>query len=449
MRKMTDNALISRLEETLCTPPGPLQSLDEDQQFERIASKVADMDDAIVSKADLLERLKGSHASGRPLRIKFGIDPTGPDIHIGHAVSLLNLRLFQRMGHQIILVIGDFTGMIGDPSGRVDARPPLTEEQMRANMATYEDQAARIIDLRDPTIERHYNSEWMSGLTVRDWVETLKRTSASILLQREDFRNRLAAGHGLSMAELEYALFMGYDSVVLNPDVELGGVDQFLNMHVCRKLMAAAGQKSEIIIAYNLLPGTTGEVDENGRLTKMSKSRGNYIPVTADPADMYGKVMAIPDDVMWMWFRELTGITPADLQTLKSAVNAGRVHPKDAKQLLSRAIVATFNGFDPRIVRAAEDDFKSKFGKASVLVPESTKDLTGDPQQPLIVALATATGKSKSEVRRLVEQNGVRMLKGSEYVAIDLPALNVAAAEYSGAVLRVGKLGYYRLVLAD
>src|SRR5215469_11868312 len=188
---MTARGFLSQLEERLTSPQQDLQSLSPHEQFDRIASKVADMDDAIVTKSDLLGRLENVRKSGQPLRIKFGIDPTGPDIHIGHAVSLINLRLFQRMGHHIVLVIGDFTGMIGDPSGRLDSRPSLTAEQVRQNMATYELQASTIMDLQDPTIERHFNTEWMNELSMRQWVELTKRISASSLLQRQDFRTRL------------------------------------------------------------------------------------------------------------------------------------------------------------------------------------------------------------------------------------------------------------------
>jgi tyrosyl-tRNA synthetase len=319
------------LEERLLHPVRDKRHLPADEQFDLIMSKVADIEGAVVSPADLRSRLQASRPSGKPLRVKFGIDPTGPDVHIGHAVSLLNLRRFHEMGHKIILVIGDFTGMIGDPSGRSDARQALSEEEVRANMATYEAQASRIIDLSDPSIERHYNSEWMQKLDLRQWAAILKRIPAASLLQREDFRKRLDRGLGLSVAELEYALFMGYDSVVLNPDIELGGVDQYLNMHVCRQMMSTAGQNPEIIITYNLLPGTSGELDEEGRYAKMSKSRGNYIPITADAAEMYGKTMSIPDEIMWIWYRELTDITPTELDTLRKDVSSGQVHPKLAR----------------------------------------------------------------------------------------------------------------------
>lgn len=446
---MSSEPSIAALERQLLSPEADLSHLSAEEQLDRLLARVATSAEPVVTPAGLLEQLRASKASGRPLRVKLGIDPTGPEIHIGHAVPLLNLRLFQRMGHRVVLVIGDFTAMIGDPSGRVDARAALTVEDIHRNMATYEDQAARIIDLRDPSIERRYNSEWMERLGMRRWVEMTKRISISELLQREDFRKRLAAGHGFSVGELEYAIFMAFDSVVLAPDVEIGGMDQYLNLHMCRQVMENAGQKPETIITYNLLSGTTGERDAEGRLVKMSKSRGNYIPVTADPADMYGKVMSIPDDVMWTWYRELTEITPDDLAALRAAVEEGKIHPKEAKRLLARAVVAAFNHFDRQVVAAAEADFDSKFGKQAVLVPESTETVTVGKGQSLVESLAGATGRSKNDIRRLTSQGGIRLLRDGEYAPLADPDLQAPAASFDGAVLRIGKRQYLRLELGS
>jgi tyrosyl-tRNA synthetase len=434
------------LEERLLHPVRDKRHLPADEQFDLIMSKVADIEGAVVSPADLRSRLQASRPSGKPLRVKFGIDPTGPDVHIGHAVSLLNLRRFHEMGHKIILVIGDFTGMIGDPSGRSDARQALSEEEVRANMATYEAQASRIIDLSDPSIERHYNSEWMQKLDLRQWAAILKRIPAASLLQREDFRKRLDRGLGLSVAELEYALFMGYDSVVLNPDIELGGVDQYLNMHVCRQMMSTAGQNPEIIITYNLLPGTSGELDEEGRYAKMSKSRGNYIPITADAAEMYGKTMSIPDEIMWIWYRELTDITPTELDTLRKDVSSGQVHPKLAKRLLARAIVGMFYQFDETVISDAEKDFDAKFGASSVLVPDTTQSVQVDATRPILEILSAISGRSKSDIRRLAEQRGIHVLRGTQYELLPLEELNDTAKKLHDAVIRIGKRHYFRLL---
>jgi tyrosyl-tRNA synthetase len=440
---------LKRLEERLLSPEADLRHLSAEKQYGRIMAKVADHPEGVVTPDDLLERLRNSKKTGEPLKVKLGIDPTGPELHIGHAVTLLNLRLFQRMGHKIQLVIGDFTGMIGDPSGRMDARPALTEEEMRQNMSTYDEQAARIIDLRAADIERHYNSEWMNKISMKQWAGILKEISASELLQREDIRTRLEKGYGISMAELEYALFMGYDSVVLVPDIEIGGLDQYLNMHMCRKMMSNAGQKPEIIITYNLLAGTTGSRDKEGRLLKMSKSYGNYVPVTAPPEDMFGKVMSIPDDVMWVWYRELTEITPEELKELKAAVEAGGVHPKEAKELLARVIVGTFNHFNREIIEKANADFNEKFGKRAVLVPDSTMSVEIKPDENLIDVLSRETGETKSQMRRLIQQKGIQVLKGEEYEPVTMEQLLSPAGDLAPCIIRVGKRRYFDVRLAS
>lgn len=437
--------LLGRIEEKLLHPEPDLSHLSPAEQYGMIMARVADSPDAVVPREDLRARLERSRETGVPLRIKFGIDPTGPEVHLGHAVPLLNLRLFQRLGHKIQLLIGDFTALIGDPSGRLDARAALTGEDVERNMATYEEQAARIIDLRAPSIERHYNSSWMNRLDMKAWVEMTKKISMGPLLQREDFRNRLASGQGFSLAELEYAIFMGYDSVALEPDIELGGLDQYLNLHMCRQMMSNAGQKPEIVIAYNLLAGTTGERDEAGRMVKMSKSRGNYIPVTAPPAELYGKVMSIPDEVMWTWYRALTEVAPADLAALQEAVERGSVHPKDVKKLLARVLVGTFNHFDPAAVAAAEADFESKFGKAKVLVPDSTEEVAAEGGENLLATLARASGQSRNEVRRAAAGGGVRVLSGDEYVPLADEDLLRPASAFLGAVVRVGKRSFFRI----
>ncbi len=439
-----DAAALQSLEESLLHEDD-LTQLSAEEQFELLTERVANMPDAVTSSADLLKRLKSSRESKKPLHIKFGIDPTGPDIHLGHAVILFNLRLFQRLGHRIVLLIGDFTGMIGDPSGRSDERPPLTREVVEEHMKTYTDQAARIIDLRSAEVERHYNSRWMEELTIRQWVEYLKRVPVSVLLQRNDFRQRLADGHGLSVAEMEYSLFMAYDSVVLQPDVEIGGIDQFLNLHMCRTLMETAGQKPEITIVYDLLPGTTGERDDAGRFKKMSKSAGNYIPVTADPADMYGKVMSIPDDVMLIWFRELTWIRRTQLEELAESIRSGKTHPMDAKKLLARVIVGTFNGRDRNVIAAAEANFNSKFGSAAVLVPPSTEHVAIKDGECLVDTLARITGRSKSDLRRTCDQKGVRILRQEDYDPLATDDLFKDSAEFAGDVFRIGKRAYYKL----
>jgi tyrosyl-tRNA synthetase len=435
---------LKQLEHALLHPVQDLRSLSAEEQFARIKEKAA-LGHSIVTEDGLLARLKESKESGKPLKIKFGIDPTGPSIHIGHAISLINLRRLLRMGHEIHVIIGDFTAMVGDPGARMDSRPPLTPEEVRENMASYAGQASRVLDLKAYGVHLHYNSAWLGKLSLNKWLGITKGISVNSLLQRDDFRMRLDGGHALSLAEFEYALLMGYDSVELKPDIEIGGMDQFLNFHFCRNMMEEAGQKPECFVVCDLLPGTTGEKDAAGRLAKMSKTKGNYIPMEAPAPEMYGKVMSIPDEVMWIWFRELTEITQAQLVELKSEVSSGKLHPKDAKQLLARAVVATFHSQEPGAIEIAEKDFNSKFGKAAQLVPENVETLTHAVGQTLGDALKAATGESLSQLTRLTKQKGLAILQGDAYGPVDEAALRQPAAIYSEQYLKIGKLRYFRV----
>jgi tyrosyl-tRNA synthetase len=446
---MNSDDFLAGLETRLLRPKVDLTELTPEEQFARITEKVASLPQPVITREDLLERLRRARRLNAPLKVKFGIDPTGPDIHVGHAVPLLAVRLFQRMGHEVDFVIGDFTGMVGDPSGRSDARPALTEADVARNMESYEAQASRVVDLNGAGVRKHFNSTWMGSLTLKDWLGVLKRISASELLQREDFRTRLSAGQGLSMAELEYSLFMGYDSVALKSDVELGGQDQFLNMHMCRKLMEAYGLRPEVIVAYNLLAGTTGEKDPQGRFVKMSKSRGNYLAVTTEPRAMYGKVMSIPDDVMWLWYRELTEACLDDIAELNRLVTDGKVHPKSAKQLLARAVVSTFHYRSEAAVADAERDFNDKFGSTAALVPESTVDVSLEGEELFRDFIARVAAVSKSQSRRLVEQQAVRVLRGDEYKPCALEDLERPAKAFAGEVLRIGKKQFVRVAQSN
>jgi tyrosyl-tRNA synthetase len=434
---------LKSLEQRLLAPVPDLSGLSAQEQFDLIKEKAA-AGSSIVTEGQLLARLKESKAKGAPLKFKLGIDPTGPDIHIGHAISLINLRRIHRMGHAIQFVIGDFTAMVGDPGGRMDSRPPLTREGVERNMASYEAQAGSVLDLKAERVTRHYNSEWLAPLTLTDWLRITSKIGVSQLLQREDFRTRLDGGLPLSLAEAEYALLMGYDSVVLKSDVEVGGMDQFLNFHFCRNMMEAAGQAPESFVCFDLLPGTTGEKDEQGRLRKMSKSRGNYIPLGAAAADKYGKVMSVPDDVMWIWFREITEIRAGELAQLRTEVESGAMHPKDAKHLLARVVTATFHGYDLKLVAEAEEAFKGKFGKAAQLVPDDAKEVKLNPAQKVADALREALGESNAQLRRLVAQKGLQWLQGDAYVALAEADLALASAALDGKAVKVGKQRYFK-----
>jgi tyrosyl-tRNA synthetase len=435
---------LASLEARLLAPLPDLRSLTPEQQLALIEEKAAQSSEAIVTKGQLLERLKKAKATGKPLRFKLGIDPTGPEIHIGHAIPLINLRRYMAMGHAVDLLFGDFTAMVGDPAGRSDERPALTAEDVQCNVGSYGRQASRVLDLKSPQVKTHYNSAWLGKLTLTDWLKLTKGIGVSQLLQRDDFRKRLDAGLPLSLAEAEYALLMGYDSVELKSDVEVGGLDQFLNFHFCRNMMEAAGQEPESFICYDLLPGSSGEKDEQGRLRKMSKSRGNYIAVEASPEDMYGKVMSVPDEVMWVWYREITEIRAAELEALKAEVAEGRLHPKEAKRLLARTVVATFHAYDKATVEKAQAAFDQKFGAAKALVPDDAKSVTLEAGAKVLAALAAATGESGGQVRRLVGQKGVHMLKGGAYEPIAEDLLNQDAGALKGQVIKVGKRSYFK-----
>ncbi len=444
---MNVKVFFNELETKLLNPNRDLSKLSAEEQFDMIMSKVGEFPDSVVAKNTLLDKLKFSKDSGKPLVVKFGIDPTGSQIHLGHAVPLLNLRMFQNMGHKIVIVIGDFTAMIGDPSGRNTEREALTHDMVVENMKTYEKQAGKIIDFNSPNIVKRFNSEWMSKLTIPNWIKFQSSISVTEVLQREDFKKRIEAGGGITMAELEYACYMGYDSVILKPDIELGGKDQFLNLHMCRNMMRIANEEPEVIITYNILSGTTGVKDEQGRFQKMSKSLKNYIAVEEEPSEMYAKVMSITDDVMWLWYRELTSITPTELEILKNAVSSEQIHPKDAKSLLARVIVATFNDFNKNVVEEAEENFNSKFGKKKQLVPDDMRIVSVSPDETVISVLAIATNNSKSQINRILSGNGLKVLKENEYVLLTKEELNSNVTAFDGFVFKVGKRNFIKIVI--
>jgi tyrosyl-tRNA synthetase len=448
--KATASHYLSSLESELLTKDRDLSSLSAEEQFKIIADKVADHPEAITpapttDNNELLQLLRQAKDKKNPLTIKFGIDPTGSEMHLGHAVPLLMLRRFQQMGHKIQFVVGDFTARIGDPSGRIKGRPLLSEDEIRENMRSYFDQAGLLLDLKRSNVETFYNSEWLSKMTMREWLPLLQRISASQIFQREDFQKRLESGGSISMAEAMYALFMAYDSVVLKPDVEVGGIDQFLNLYWCRELMRLEGLKSEVFVVTNLLAGSGGEIDSEGRMVKMSKSLRNYISITEDPAEMYGKVMSIPDEVMWVWFRELTEMSSDKLKELKASVQSNNLHPMEAKRMLARVIVGTFNRYDRNIINEAEKIFNQKFGKQKELIPEDIEIISVSPSSRLIDVLSKATGESKGALKRMltsVGEGGIRILKDGKYLPLAINDLNMEIKE-GEIVVRVGKRRYF------
>ncbi len=343
----------------------------------------------VISAPELAAKL----AEGRPLRVKLGMDPTAPDLHLGHSVTLKKLRDFQRGGHTVIFLVGDFTAMIGDPTGRSETRKPLTREQIVANSDTYQRQVSKILD--PARTEVRFNSEWMDKLGVRDLIGIAAKLSVARMLERDDFEKRLAEQQPLFLHELLYPLVQGYDSVALNADVELGGTDQKFNMLVARELQRAFGQPPQVVMTMPLLEGLDG-------VRKMSKSYGNAVGLTDAPRDMFGKLMSIPDRMMARYYELLTDAAPAEI----AALSSGAAHPMEAKKRLATAIVTEYH--DAPAAAEARAYFESKFQRREV--PEDIPVFRVGGELwicELIKQLRFAA--STSEARRLVGQGAVRV----------------------------------------
>jgi tyrosyl-tRNA synthetase len=382
----------------------------------------------LIPKEDWQEKLARSEASGVPLRIKLGLDPTAPDIHIGHTVVLNKLRHLQDLGHQVIFLIGDFTSMIGDPSGRNSTRPPLSAEQIRANAETYRAQADKILD--PARTELRYNSEWSDPLGARGMIQLAARYTVARMMERNDFHDRFKAGTPISIHEFLYPLMQGYDSVALKSDLELGGTDQKFNLLMGRHLQQEYGQEPQCILTMPLLEGLDG-------VEKMSKSKNNYIGVTEDGNSMFAKVMSISDTLMWRWFTLLSFRHADEIARLRKEVEGGR-NPRDAKVLLAKEITARFH--DPAAADAAEQDFinRSKGGIPDA-IPEVT--LTGAPLGIAQLLKQAGLAPSTSEANRLVDGGGVRVDSGT----VSDKALKLPAGTY---VVQVGKRKFARVTLS-
>jgi len=352
--------------------------------------------DELLPESDWLAKLARSHAEGQPLRIKLGLDPTAPDIHIGHTVVLNKLRQLQDLGHRVIFLIGDFTSMIGDPSGRNTTRPPLTREQIEANARTYYAQASLVLD--PERTEIRYNSEWSDALGARGMIELAAKYTLARMLERDDFTKRYRTGSPISIHELLYPLMQGYDSVALKSDLELGGTDQKFNLLVGRTLQQEYGQEPQCILTMPLLEGLDG-------VEKMSKSKGNYVGITEPANTMYAKVMSIDDELMWKYYALLSFRPPAEIAALKVEVGAGR-NPKDAKVMLAKEICTRFHG--RAAADAAEADFQRRAaGGVPDVIPAVS--LGGAPLSIGALLKQSGLAPSTSEALRLVEQGGVRV----------------------------------------
>ncbi|WP_442775132.1 tyrosine--tRNA ligase [Sphaerotilus montanus] len=381
----------------------------------------------LLPRAEWVAKLQRSHRTGQPLRIKLGLDPTAPDIHLGHTVVLNKLRQLQDLGHTVIFLIGDFTSMIGDPSGRNTTRPPLTAEQIKANAETYYRQASLVLD--PARTEIRYNSEWSDPLGARGLIALASRYTVARMMERDDFTNRFKAGTPISVHEFLYPLMQGYDSVALQSDLELGGTDQKFNLLMGRHLQQEYGQEPQCILTMPLLVGLDG-------VEKMSKSKGNYIGISEPANAMYAKLLSISDTLMWTYYTLLSFRSEADIAALRAEVEAGR-NPKDAKVLLAKEITARFHG--AAAADAAEQDFQNRArGGVPDVLPEVS--LSGAPLG--ISALLRQAGlvASGGEGQRLIEQNGVRI----DGTTISDKALRVEAGTY---VVQVGKRKFVRVTL--
>jgi tyrosyl-tRNA synthetase len=368
-------------------------------EVERALALVKRGCDELLIEAEFARKLARSQATGKPLRCKLGLDPTAPDIHLGHTVVLNKLRQLQDLGHTVIFLIGDFTSMIGDPSGRNTTRPPLTREQIEANAKTYFEQAALVLDRAKTEIR--YNSEWSIPLGADGMIKLAAKYTLARLLERDDFAKRMRENQPIAMHELLYPLMQGYDSVALHADLELGGTDQKFNLLVGRELQRHYGQEPQCILTMPLLEGLDG-------VEKMSKSKNNYVGITEPPFDMFGKIMSISDEQMWRWYDLLSMRSNEEIAQLKRQAQEGR-NPRDIKVLLAKEIVARFHG-----ARAAEDalaEFELRFRQhvAPHDMPEFTLDSSGKGIAIAQLLKQAGLAPSTSEAIRNVEQGGVRI----------------------------------------
>ncbi len=382
----------------------------------------------LLPEAEWLAKLARSEATGVPLRIKFGMDPTAPDLHLGHTVVFNKLRQLQALGHVVIPLIGDFTSTIGDPSGRNSTRPPLTREQIESNAKTYFDQIRLVLDI--DRAEVRWNSEWSDPLGARGMIELAARYTVARMMERDDFSKRFAAGAPISVHEFLYPLMQGYDSVALKSDLELGGTDQKFNLLMGRHLQQEYGQEPQCILTMPLLEGLDG-------VDKMSKSKGNTIGITEDANTMFAKTLSISDTLMWRWYTLLSFRSEAEIARLRAEVDGGR-NPKDAKVLLARELVARFHS--AAAADAAEADFALRArGGIPDEIPE--RRLAGAPLAIGALLKQAGLAPSTTEALRLVDQGGVRI----DGVVVSDRGLKVGAGT---VVVQVGKRKFARVTLA-
>ena len=361
-----------------------------DEQIEFLKKGAVDL----IREDDLRKKLERSAKTGKPLRVKLGADPTAPDIHIGHTVVIRKLKAFQELGHTAIFLIGDFTGMIGDPSGKNSTRPPLSREEIDANAETYKKQIFKLLDPEKTEIR--YNSEWLDKFNAADFVRLCSRITVKQILERDDFEKRLREERPISLHELLYPLVQGYDSVALEADVELGGTDQKFNLMVGRNLQREYSQEPQVILTTPLLEGLDG-------VNKMSKSLNNYIGIDENPTEMFGKVMSISDDLMWKYYDLLTDSTPLEIEAMKNSSE----NPRNLKVNLAKLIIKDFHSNEA--ANKAEEDFVARFVKKEIPDEIEETQISAGNYNLAELLVQTNLAPSKKEAKRLIEQGGVKL----------------------------------------
>lgn len=384
-----------------------------------------------ISEEELLKKLKRAREENRPLRVKAGFDPTAPDLHLGHTVLIKKLKTFQDLGHEVYFLIGDFTAMIGDPTGRSETRKALTREEVLENAKTYREQVFKILDPEKTKVV--FNSEWLGKFSPIDFIKLTAKYTVARMLERDDFKKRFKEEMPIFIHEFIYPLLQGYDSVALKADVELGGTDQKFNLLVARDIQREYGQEPEVIMMLPILEGLDG-------VNKMSKSLGNYVGITEPPKEMYGKIMSISDELMWRYYQLLSDLTPEEIEEKKRAVSEGTYHPKRAKMDLAFEIVARFHGKEA--AKQAEEEFEKVF-KLKELPSEIQAfefNTNEDGIKLAKILVETGLAKSNSEAKRLIEQGGVR-IEGERIVDInfELPADGVER------VIKAGKRNFMKV----
>ncbi|KUK41442.1 MAG: Tyrosine--tRNA ligase [Clostridia bacterium 62_21] len=387
----------------------------------------------IIPEDELVAKLKRSLATGKPLRVKLGLDPTAPDIHLGHTVVLHKLRHFQDLGHEVILVLGDFTARIGDPTGKSETRKQLSEEEVQAHARTYKEQVFKILSPEKTQVR--FNSEWLAPLTFAQVIDLASCYTVARMLERDDFARRFEEGSPIAIHEFFYPLMQGYDSVALEADVELGGTDQKFNLLMGRTLQKEYGQEPQVAITMPILEGLDG-------VHKMSKSLGNYVGIMEPPGEMYGKVMSLPDVLMLRYFELVTPLPSEEIRRIEAGLTQGTLHPRDVKMLLARTIVALYWGEDAAV--AAETEFKRVFSERHLPSDIPVFNVPADMLQegriwlPRLMVLCGMVS-STSEARRLIKQGGV-----------EVDGQKVLDPDYElepriGSVIRAGKRRFVRL----